>query len=135
LWQLQQNWKSHNFQMLQVLCETNERSLWTWITQATHINKFGEKYESACKEGLVWACLIHWTINILLEKLSCCLRKFIHKWRWEQVKSIWHVYFGLLGRNNDLNVLDRSPLIWDLLGGVHASTSILKWMAMCIFVG
>jgi hypothetical protein len=30
---------------------------------------------------------------------------------------IWHANFGLPGSNNDLNVLNRSPLIWDLLGG------------------
>ena len=24
---------------------------------------------------------------------------------------IWHVFFGLLGSNNDLNVLQRSPLV------------------------
>ncbi len=29
---------------------------------------------------------------------------------------IWHAYFGLPKGNNDLNVLDRSPLIQDLLG-------------------
>ncbi len=33
---------------------------------------------------------------------------------------IWHAYFGLLGGNNDLNVLNGSPLIRDLLGGMGA---------------
>lgn len=28
---------------------------------------------------------------------------------------IWHVFFGLPGSNNDLNVLDRSPLIHNML--------------------
>jgi len=28
---------------------------------------------------------------------------------------IWHVFFGLLGSNNDMNVLDRSPFITNLL--------------------
>jgi len=31
---------------------------------------------------------------------------------------IWHEYFKLPRCNNDLNVLDRSLLIWDLLEGV-----------------
>ena len=30
---------------------------------------------------------------------------------------IWHIFFGLSGSNNDLNVLDRSPLIHDMLVG------------------
>jgi hypothetical protein len=34
-----------------------------------------------------------------------------------QSLHIWHIYFGLPGSNNDLNVLDRSPLIHDLLSG------------------
>jgi len=28
---------------------------------------------------------------------------------------IWHSFFGLLGGNNDINVLDRSPIIQNLL--------------------
>ena len=35
----------------------------------------------------------------------------------DQSLHIWHIYFGLHGSNNDLNVLDRSPLIRDLLSG------------------
>jgi hypothetical protein len=35
----------------------------------------------------------------------------------DQNLHIWHIYFGLPGSNNDLNVLDRSPLIRDLLRG------------------
>jgi hypothetical protein len=35
----------------------------------------------------------------------------------DQSLHIWHIYFGLPGSNNDLNVLDRSPLIHDLLSG------------------
>ena len=30
---------------------------------------------------------------------------------------IWHVFFGLPGTNNDLNVLDRSPLVHNMLTG------------------
>jgi hypothetical protein len=30
---------------------------------------------------------------------------------------IWHCYFGLPGSNNDLNVLDRSPLVHDMFRG------------------
>ena len=30
---------------------------------------------------------------------------------------IWHVFFGLPGANNDLNVLDRSPLVHNMLTG------------------
>jgi hypothetical protein len=29
----------------------------------------------------------------------------------------WHVHFGLLDGNNDLNVLDCSPLVANLLSG------------------
>ena len=28
---------------------------------------------------------------------------------------VWHAFFGLLGGNNDLNVLDRSPLVCKLI--------------------
>jgi hypothetical protein len=35
----------------------------------------------------------------------------------DQSLHIWHIYSGLPGSNNDLNVLDRSPLIHDLLNG------------------
>ena len=35
----------------------------------------------------------------------------------DQSLHIWHVFFGLPGSNNDLNVLDRSPLIHDMLVG------------------
>ena len=31
--------------------------------------------------------------------------------------SIWHAFFGLPGGNNNVNVLDRSPLIANLLVG------------------
>jgi hypothetical protein len=31
---------------------------------------------------------------------------------------IWHACFELLRGNNDLNILYRSPLTWDFLGGV-----------------
>ena len=33
----------------------------------------------------------------------------------DQGFHIWHIFFGLLGSKNDLNVLDRSPLIHDML--------------------
>jgi hypothetical protein len=90
------------------------------------MNRFEEKDESACKEGLVWACLIHWTINNIVGKTILLFNKVHSQTKMGKVKCIWHAYFGLLGESNDLNVLDRSPLIWDLLGGVHALTSILK---------
>jgi hypothetical protein len=32
---------------------------------------------------------------------------------------IWHAFFGLLGNNNDMNMLDRSPLISNLLRGAN----------------
>ena len=35
----------------------------------------------------------------------------------DQGLHIWHILFGLLGSNNDLNVLDRLPLIHDMLVG------------------
>ena len=31
---------------------------------------------------------------------------------------IWHIFFGLLGSNNDLNVLDHSPLVHNMLIGL-----------------
>jgi hypothetical protein len=39
------------------------------------VNRFGEKDESACKEGLVWACLIHWTINNIVGKTILLFKK------------------------------------------------------------
>jgi hypothetical protein len=30
---------------------------------------------------------------------------------------IWHAFFGIPGANNDLNVLDRSPLVQNMLSG------------------
>jgi hypothetical protein len=30
---------------------------------------------------------------------------------------IWHIFFRLPGSNNDLNVLDRSPLVHNMLTG------------------
>jgi hypothetical protein len=32
-------------------------------------------------------------------------------------QSLWicHAYFGMLGSNNDINVLDRSPLVFNML--------------------
>jgi hypothetical protein len=39
------------------------------------MNRFGEKYEIACKEGLVWACLIHWTINMIVGKTILLFNK------------------------------------------------------------
>jgi hypothetical protein len=35
----------------------------------------------------------------------------------DQSLWIWHAFFGLHGGNNDINVLDRSPLMANLLGG------------------
>lgn len=35
----------------------------------------------------------------------------------DQGLHIWHVFFGLPGGNNDLNVLDRSPVIQNMLSG------------------
>jgi len=35
----------------------------------------------------------------------------------DQSLHIWHMFFGLPGSNNDLNVLDRSPLVHDMLVG------------------
>src|SRR5450759_2948127 len=34
---------------------------------------------------------------------------------------IWHAFIGILGSNNDINVVDRSPLIVNLLKGVGPS--------------
>jgi hypothetical protein len=35
----------------------------------------------------------------------------------DQSLWIWHAFFGMPGGNNDINVLDRSPLVVDLLRG------------------
>jgi hypothetical protein len=35
----------------------------------------------------------------------------------DQSLHIWHIFFGLPGSNNDLNVLDRSPLVHNMLTG------------------
>jgi hypothetical protein len=35
----------------------------------------------------------------------------------DQSLWIWHAFFGLPGGNNDINVLDQSPLVANLLGG------------------
>ncbi|CAN1298896.1 hypothetical protein LINPERPRIM_LOCUS23989, partial [Linum perenne] len=32
---------------------------------------------------------------------------------------IWHAFFGVAGSNNDINVLNQSPLFNDVLGGTH----------------
>ncbi|KAK2662314.1 hypothetical protein Ddye_000888 [Dipteronia dyeriana] len=32
---------------------------------------------------------------------------------------IWHAFFGMAGTNNDITVLDRSPLFYDLINGVE----------------
>jgi hypothetical protein len=39
------------------------------------MNRFGEKDESARKEGLVWPCLIHWTINNIVGKTILLFNK------------------------------------------------------------
>jgi hypothetical protein len=31
---------------------------------------------------------------------------------------IWHAYFGLPGSHNDINVLDQSPIFWNIVNGV-----------------
>jgi hypothetical protein len=36
---------------------------------------------------------------------------------------IWHAFFGLPGGNNNVNVLDRSPLVANLLGGEGSDLS------------
>jgi hypothetical protein len=35
----------------------------------------------------------------------------------DQSLWIWHAFFGMPGSNNDVNVLDRSPLVIDMLRG------------------
>jgi hypothetical protein len=41
----------------------------------------------------------------------------------DQSLWIWHAFFGLPGGNNDINVLDRSPLVANLLGGEGSDMS------------
>jgi hypothetical protein len=49
----------------------------------------------------------------------------------DQSLWIWHVFFNLPSINNDINVLDRSPLITNLLKGLP-KTWILLSMAIHI---
>jgi hypothetical protein len=44
-------------------------------------------------------------------------RSIILKVTIDQSLWIWHVFFGLLGVNNDVNGLDRSPFILDFIRG------------------
>lgn len=39
----------------------------------------------------------------------------------DQSLWIWHTFFGLLGGNNDINVLDKSPLVTYMLRGESMS--------------
>jgi hypothetical protein len=73
-----------------------------------------------------WACLLPWIICVIIGKIvmlfgkdkdgnkSIILEEVVDQRLW-----IWQAYFGLLGGNNDLNVLNKSLLIWDLLGGLR----------------
>lgn len=36
---------------------------------------------------------------------------------------MWHIYFGMPGSHNDINVLDRSPLFSQLTSGKAPSTT------------
>jgi len=114
--------------MFATFCEGNKGSLWTKISQETHTSRFGKTVESECKERLAMhACSIGLS-TLLLENLSSCFTKLIH--RQKQNKSIileaivnymlwiWHACFGLPKNNNDLNILGRSLLIQDFLGVV-----------------
>ena len=49
--------------------------------------------------------------NIILEAIA------------DQSTRIWHAFFGLPGGNNDINVLDRSPIINNLLRGEGSGMS------------
>jgi len=41
-------------------------------------------------------------------------------------QRLWisHAYFGFSRSNNDLNILNMSPLIWDFLGGAGANFNL-----------
>jgi hypothetical protein len=32
---------------------------------------------------------------------------------------IWHAFFGLLGGNNDINVVDQSPMVANMINGIN----------------
>jgi hypothetical protein len=53
----------------------------------------------------------------LAQWIACIMSALILEAVADQNLHIWHIYFGLPGSNNDLNVLDRSPMIHDLLSG------------------
>jgi len=62
-----------------------------------------------------------------MKKLSSCMEGTIHSWQWsptiilEAVASqdlwIWHAFFGVVGANNDINVINQSPLFTKRLQG------------------
>jgi len=76
---------------------------------------------------------ISWNVRKLglyaleMEKLSSCMEGTIHSWQWsptiilEAVASqdlwIWHAFFGVAGANNDINVINQSPLFTERLQG------------------
>ena len=58
------------------------------------------------------SCLLPWQgiFQNKEEKTSIMLEAVAYQSLW-----IWHVVFGFLGGNNDINVLDRSPLMANFL--------------------
>jgi hypothetical protein len=46
------------------------------------------------------------------DKPTVCLEAVVDSRLW-----FWHVFFGLPGSNNDLNILDKSPLLIDIMHG------------------
>jgi len=61
----------------------------------------------------VWKnCLVAWQGQFQDKDKN---RSIILKAIVDQSLWIWHAFFGLPGGNNDINVLDSSPLIRDLL--------------------
>lgn len=43
----------------------------------------------------------------------------------DQSLHIWHIFFGLPGSNNDVNVLDRSPLVHNMLTGAASDMTFV----------
>jgi hypothetical protein len=96
------------------LCLPSQEDLQKQIEINT-VRRFPGMFNSIdCMHWLWKNCPITWqgqfqdkdgTRNVILEAIA------------DQSLWIWHAYFGLPSGNNDINVLDRSPMLSDLLQG------------------
>ncbi len=80
-----------------------------------------------------WPCMFHWIVNafigkivLLFDKVNSQTKMGTNHWFWRQylIKGYGYIYiwrFKLVGSNNKINVLNRSPLIQDLLKGANVN--------------